>query len=336
LPPSIHPRVCELPTRLAVLCLALASGAIALSASPQTGHQSAPTTPLAVSEFVGELDRVLVVLARAEPRDLVDLRDNIPANWRVRSGDEAVEVPAAWLRRALEEARRDPSTWPARRRDITARLSGTRAEAVALEESPAGAELPSARATLGSVLAEKEFRKHAGAGAVARLRRAITDFFIRLWQQLGGERLGRRTTAIVFAWAAGIAALFTFTWWVVRALVTTRAGGRLALTVPPAARQSARAWALRAAAARDDREAARCAYHAAVVRLEEEGAWRADDTRTPREHVRMLPAGHKRRSLFADVARRFEEIWFGGRAGSSDDTRELLSRLRELGCLPGE
>ncbi len=67
--------------------------------------------------------------------------------------------------------------------------------------------------------------------------------------------------------------------------------------------------------------------------LEEEGAWRSDDTRTPREHVRLLPADHRRRPLFADVARRFEQVWFGGRAATPDDTRSELTRLQELGCL---
>ena len=86
----------------------------------------------------------------------------------------------------------------------------------------------------------------------------------------------------------------------------------------------------------DPREAVRCAYRAAVASLEEEGAWRADDTRTPREHLRLLPSGHRRRAIFADVAGRFEGVWFGGRTPTSDDARMVLSRLEELGCLRAE
>ena len=36
---------------------------------------------------------------------------------------------------------------------------------------------------------------------------------------------------------------------------------------------------------------------AVISRLEEEGAWRLDDTRTPREYLRLLPADHRRRRV---------------------------------------
>ena len=82
--------------------------------------------------------------------------------------------------------------------------------------------------------------------------------------------------------------------------------------------------------------AIRIAAVAAVVGLEEEGAWRHDEARTPREHVRLLPAAHARRTPFADVARQFEEVWFGAKVPTVDDTRAMLSRLKELGCLPAD
>jgi hypothetical protein len=99
---------------------------------------------------------------------------------------------------------------------------------------------------------------------------------------------------------------------------------------------SAEAWARQAAAARDLKEAARCAYRALVSRFDGDGTWRADAARTPREYIRMLPRDHRRRPIVEDVARRFEEIWFGGRPATEDDRGALLRRLRELGCLPAE
>jgi hypothetical protein len=70
--------------------------------------------------------------------------------------------------------------------------------------------------------------------------------------------------------------------------------------------------------------------------LEEEGALRGDETRTPREFLRLLPETHRRRGLLADVTRRFEEIWYGARHPTEEDRRSLLARLEELGCLPVE
>jgi hypothetical protein len=99
---------------------------------------------------------------------------------------------------------------------------------------------------------------------------------------------------------------------------------------------SAREWARRAASVDDVREAVRCAYRAATGRLEEEGVWRVDDARTPREYLRLLPADHRRRGPLADVAGRFEEIWYGARPATPDDRRTVLGRLRELECLPAE
>src|SRR3712207_7448718 len=41
----------------------------------------------------------------------------------------------------------------------------------------------------------------------------------------------------------------------------------------------------------------RCAYHAALCRMEEQGVWRVEDSRTPREYLRLLPPGDPRGPL---------------------------------------
>jgi len=334
LPHSTRPRVRDFYARASALCFAILIGGTAiLWASNQTSDVQ-PRPSIELSAFVTELEHLLAVIPRAQPADLAAVRATIPASWVVQTTNGEVKVPAAWLRRELEEGRRDSKTWPSRRADAVAQLTSLRLEAVALQAIPSTPAASDARATLRDVLQQKEFRQQAGVTLMSRLRRVISDWLVRLWRWLGGERIGRRSTAVVFAWFAGFAALAALGWWVVRTLRTSPNQGRLALTAPPPARKSARAWALQAAAAADPREATRFAYRAAVVRLEEEGAWRADEARTPREHMRLLPASHRRRQLFAEVAGRFEEIWFGGRTPSNDDTRETVARLRELGCLP--
>lgn len=173
----------------------------------------------------------------------------------------------------------------------------------------------------------------ARENAIGRLRQRISQGLLRFWERLGGARLGSRGTAIVFAWIAVLVALSVLATWLVRLMVRPDRGRRFALSTPPSGTRSARAWAHDARAAADPREAARCAYRATVRGLEEEGAWRVDDTRTPREYLKLLPAQHRRRTLVADVTRRFEEIWFGAREATEDDRRAVLARLRELGCL---
>jgi len=321
---------------LAALAFAALIGHAALAQASYRSTQHAPGSTLDLPGFSADLDRVIAVMRSTEAAELPAVRDSIPLVWTVRTPGGQVQVPGEWIRRELEEARRDPKTWPSRRARLTTHLSWMRGEATALQTRVTRPDSRAARVTLSAVLAEKEFRGIANASAMSRLRTAISDWLVRLWRRVGGERLGGSLTAVVFAWAAGLLALAVLGWWIARTLLENRDHGRLALSVPPPARQSARAWALAAAAASDPREAARFAYRATVRRLEEEGAWKPDDARTPREHMKLLANGHNRRPLFADVAGRFEEIWFGGRKPSGEDVREMLVRLKELGCLPAD
>jgi hypothetical protein len=194
-------------------------------------------------------------------------------------------------------------------------------------------DMERARAAAREILARDEFKQDPAATYLAEFQRRIIEWLIATWERLGGSRLASETTASTIAWVLAGGALLALTWWLVATLRRAADRSGLSLTPPALRRRSARAWAQQAAAVADPREVVRCGYRAALAGLEEEGAWRADEARTPREHLQLLAADHRRRPLFADVARRFEEIWFGARTPTSDDSREMLARLRELGCL---
>jgi len=92
-----------------------------------------------------------------------------------------------------------------------------------------------------------------------------------------------------------------------------------------------------ASSAGDLREAVRCGFHAAVRRLEEQGSWSVDDARTPREYMRLLHGDDPRRTMFGDLTRRFEQVWYGHRSATGEDVRHIAAHLERLGCLrPGE
>jgi hypothetical protein len=192
------------------------------------------------------------------------------------------------------------------------------------------------REALAGVLAQPEFQRSAAAALMDQLRQEIARRLLDLWARLGGSRLGSRSAATAFAWFVGLLALAALTWWLVQSLARASARHALGLAPPAARRRTARAWARDAVAAYragEAREAARCAYRAALARLEEEGEWRQDEARTPREYLRILPPGHRRHPALADLTARFERAWYGTDAGSPDDTRAMLARLEELGCL---
>lgn len=301
--------------------------AIIACAAPVLSAQSA-------SDLTAELARLRTALGSASVEELPGIGASIPSVWTVTADGQRIDVSTAWITGALEEARKNPGEWPARRAALSSRLDAIAQEIARVSGSAdAPPDMERSRAAAATILAREEFQRNPSENALANLRRRITDWLVSVWDRYVGNRFGTERVASAVAWVTALSALVALSWWLIASLLrsTDRAG--LSLTAPVARRTSARAWAQQAAAAADPRETVRCAYRATVATLEEEGTWRHDDARTPREHLRLLPAEHRRRPLFADVSRRFEDVWFGARTPTVDDTRAMLVRLQELGWL---
>ncbi len=295
----------------------------------------APTSSLDPAAYASSLRELAERVRLARPDAIADIERSVPPVWKVDAGGQDVDVPGVWLQRRLRDGSQSPDRWPGIRAEILEGLSAAERDArelaVTSSHHPAGV-----RATLDDVLARPEFAQISRDTAMARLQARLLEWFVGWWTRLGGDRLPVRSTATLFAWVASLAALSVLAGWLIHRL---RSAGRAGASVADAeagSGVSAEDWARRAAAAPDFREVARCAYRAVVSRFDEDGLWRADAARTPREYIRLLPRDHRRRPVVEDVARRFEEIWFGGRLATEDDRGAMLRRLRELGCLPAE
>jgi hypothetical protein len=119
-------------------------------------------------------------------------------------------------------------------------------------------------------------------------------------------------------------------YWLWRMRLPPSASRSLAIAVVP--RLTSREWAAKARAALRDgdaREAIRCGYHAVLFRLEEQGVWRVDESRTPREYLSLLKAQDARHAALVDLTREFEQVWYAARPA---DGRGLLERLEVFGC----
>jgi hypothetical protein len=289
-----------------------------------------------VPAFVATLEQLAIqVRASDTPADAVSIARELPTAWTVRAGDQRFTVPAAPIADALTAAPSPGSSWSAVRARAAATIDAIREEAAPLARAgtPPPAHL---RGALADVLAAPEFRgrqRYVGLMAlVDRFRR-----WVRSW--LPG--LGTGTAAVVpllryATWAIAVCAFVLLAWLTWRLLRgvsrETAVRQRPARGSDPA---DARAWAAQAraaAAAGDAREAVRCAYHAVLHRLDEDGAWTIAEARTPREYLRLLPAADRRQPAVSFVARLFEGTWYGGAEPALDDARAALRHLKELGC----
>jgi hypothetical protein len=193
-----------------------------------------------------------------------------------------------------------------------------------------------ARATLHEILSQRAFASARTDSWITSLRRRFEEWLVDLWRRRFGGRVAGRGFARGLAWIASIAAVIALLIWLGRMTLRARAEAPLAIGARAPQRRAGRDLALEAAALIDagrTRDAARVAYRAAVHRLEEDGAFRVDETRTPREYLRLLPPPHRRRAPLASLTAAFERLWYGSRVASEEDGRQIVALLQELECL---
>jgi len=321
---------------LMAVALLLPAASASSAATPDDVRAESPAVDLDAAAYVATLQRLAEAVRAADaPADGATLARDLPATWTVRAGSERLTVSTAPIVDALTTTTPE-SSWAAIRTAAVARIDALREEASPLAR--AGVPPPShLRGALADVLAAPEFRgrqRYAGLMAfVDRVRR-----WLRSW--LPEARQGAAAVVPILRYATWVIAAIAFvllawlTWRVLRGASRDTAAAR-----PRPARGAdpvdARTWAARAraaAAAGDAREAVRCAYHAVLHRLDEEGAWTIAEARTPREYMRLLPPADRRQPAVSFVARLFEGAWYGGAEPGIDDARQAVHHLRDLGC----
>jgi hypothetical protein len=238
------------------------------------------------------------------------------------------------LKEALSHAPSEAAAWRTLRGTLQRRLERLRAEAAAVETRSVG-DRTQARSAVQPILDRPEFQQSAASRLREEISKRLTDWLESILQRFGGGPAARRKAAMFFAWMIAIGALAALAIWLARALADRSSSAALSLG-SDAAHPRARELALRALAearAGNLREAVRFGYNAALIRLEEEGAWRVDQARTPREYLRMLATGDARRGLMLDLTQRFEQVWYGNRVALDDDVARVAASLEDLGCL---
>jgi Domain of unknown function (DUF4129) len=296
--------------------------------------QPAGPPEIGVRAFIEMVDQISREIDDVDPGRLGDVLIPIPERLRVRAGDQHFDVSLVPLARMVADAARDPSRWPERRGSIQRRLLTIRSEAASLADGSPAPAGPAADATLGAILARKEFATTAGSDWMARLRARVRDWLRALWSRAGGDRLDTERASRMLVWLSTLAAAAGVLLWLYRNVRRRGRAGPGAL--PEEAATAARQWALDALAAAGEgraSEAVRLAYRAAVVRLAELGVWRIDEARTAREYTTLLPGVGARDGAFRGIAAQLERVVYANRAASPDDLARLHDHLEALGCV---
>ena len=293
--------------------------------------------PLDVRGYLAELDRWEAACAKLSdhPEAASDLRDSLPESWPVEVDGQVFVVPANWLAANLESLQEHPKNAAATSKRIQSRLQALRAEVSLLTQASSAPQPKTAQDKLEEILNRREFRTAQEPTWLAKYRRQLVIWLLETIEKLfGGVHVPPRATKTL-GWVLAIGLPLVFLIWLMRRFLHHPVQRT---TAPPkglAPEKGWRDWVRRASAAAargQHRDAVRLAYWAGVYRLEESGVWQVERARTPREYLRLLPAGHAQQPGLSTLTSRFERIWYGGRTATADDFDFTMTRLEELGC----
>ena len=196
------------------------------------------------------------------------------------------------------------------------------------------AEFARAQSAARNLLASAEFQRPQPTWW-DRLKQKISDFLVRFF--LGVDRvttqspwLGRALEWLLFG-AAAVGVLV----WVLRTVQRQRLrvalGGEAAkATTRNLETENWQQLADREASRGAWREAIHALYWAAIVHLEQRRAWRRNESRTPREYVRLLKPGSDEQRELRTLTNSLEQSWYGQREPNEVEfgtARESFDRL---------
>ncbi len=312
----------------------------------QAGGQQAGAVgdSLDPTSFVSTLRSVRAALAEKDIslEKIAEIREGLPARWRVDTDGRIYEISSRPLRTLLESAERDAAQRKARVQEALDWLDSL-AEQVESYERKEKPNEAAARSALDKILRRAEFGGVQKESALEKLREWIYFWLYRVLERLFGAINRHPIGGKILFWLVVVAAVV----WLATMLFRYWTGrGRLEEMQKLSAVAATLTWqewirAAREAAGRGDfREAVHAVYWAGIAQLEDRGVVPRDRTHTPREYLRQLsdaasasviaPPGQK--ETLAELTSCLERVWYGRRAATQDDFRASLQQAEALGC----
>ena len=329
----------KLPVIVFVFCVSafsflVTSPGIRACSAPQ---DAASPAALSLHAYEAQLEAVSLDLdqIRSQPAEIPRLRSSLPSEWTVAVNGQEYQVSTDWLDSALVDMQVHPKKIDSFVRELKFHIAAMREAALELEKPATEVSDTVARSDLNEILARREFAAATGPTPFERLEQRVIRWLFgwisRLLQRLHiSAKMGNR-----LAWTFIVIVFLLIVYWAYRA-VSTRVQRIEMPSAESSETQDSRAWASDALAAAERgeyREAIRCAYWAAIVRLEDKKILLRDHSRTPRESLRLLHAHAQEQGLLRDLTTRFELAWYGCRIPSAADWSGAKTQLEKIGCL---
>jgi hypothetical protein len=298
--------------------------------------QASDRPGLTTTQYVDQLQSYETQVAElaSTPQKAHTLRDSLPETLMVQTAQGDMSVDLSFLRDALN--RFLTATAEAKPNIIAnagLRLKAMRAEA-AFYAQPDRAD-DATRKRLDEILSAREFDQVRGPTALDLLKQRVWAWIEKFFRKLSPKIPNIEDLAQWFVWGmialtAAIAGI-----WLYRVSQQNMGAGRREIIPFTPSSRNWREWLAdaRARAARGEwRDAIHFGFWAAVSRLESDGVWPPDKTRTPREYLNAIPVSSLSKEPFAMVTRKFEASWYGSRPTTEVDFAQFAAQLERLGC----
>jgi Domain of unknown function (DUF4129) len=305
---------------------------ILLCCAPQAKAES-----ISISEYRQQLQKIAdqVDALQPHPEGASELVATIPDQISVATASGETSVSNKTLKDTLAAfAGANEQKRPELLREIQSYIREMSAAARQYEKR--SADVSAQHSKLDQILSRSEFNKVKGPNAKDALMARIYRWLSRLLSKLnfkGGANFDLMRLVIYLFAGAAVTLLLV---WTIRRLRQPQEEFLPREIVPFS--PSARGWRSWLAEARalaqqqDWRNAIHLAYWAGISYLEENGAWKPNRARTPREYLRLIGMRAANYPILAALTRTLETVWYGYGDASEADYQEALGQLEKLGC----
>jgi hypothetical protein len=305
--------------RIAILLL--------LPLAPMLSSASPDNEPHSLAQYVTVLEQLRQTTTGADPRPALP---QLPSEWRISADGREFTVSTDSLRQCFSDYQKQRT--PANRDAISAQLDLLLRDAHEMRGSKT--DFSPERNRLSEILSRREFRNIAGETWWDRIKHAIQRWLWHLLERLLTSSAYPVVSRVVI-WGLLALAVAVVALWLVRNYREKNIYPRFSGSPDTVSAKPWRDWQSEAQLAAQEgrwRDAVHLTYWAGISFLESQGLWRPDLARTPREYLRLLPAGDEHRDPLQQLTRSFEKVWYGNDVATSQTFAGASALLERLGC----